>query len=78
MTNRKIHPCHTLLLARTREIESRIILQFFAYAQIPEITLIYLLTTNGIAMLLFLGEGLLLRRKTRTENAKRNANNSTS
>jgi hypothetical protein len=51
--------------------------QFFAYGQIPEITLIYLLTTNGIAMVLFLGEGLLLRKKTKTETAKRNASNPT-
>jgi hypothetical protein len=51
--------------------------QFFVYGQIPEITLIYLLTTNSIAMVLFLGEGLLLRKKTRTETAKRNASNPT-
>jgi hypothetical protein len=51
--------------------------QFFAYGQIPEISLIYLLTTNCIAMVLFLGEGLLLRKKTKTETAKRNASNPT-
>jgi hypothetical protein len=51
--------------------------QFFAYGQMPEIALIYLLTTNVIATVLFLGEGLLLRRKTRAENAKRNASNPT-
>jgi len=49
--------------------------QFFAYGQMPEIALIYLLATNAIAMVLFLVEGLLLRRKTRTENGKRNGNN---
>jgi hypothetical protein len=52
-------------------------IQFFAYGQMPDIILIYLLTTNFIAMLLFLGEGLLLRRKTRTENGKRNGTNPT-
>lgn len=46
--------------------------QFFMYAQTPDIALFYLLATNVIATLLFLGEGLLLRRKTRTENGKRN------
>lgn len=51
--------------------------QFFAYGQMPGISLIYLLTTNVIAMVLFLAEGLLLRRKTRIENAKRNASNPT-
>lgn len=39
--------------------------QFFVHGQMPNIVLIYLLATNFIAMLLFLGEGLLLRRKTR-------------
>ncbi|MEJ5326744.1 MAG: hypothetical protein WHU54_00625 [Candidatus Bathyarchaeia archaeon] len=52
--------------------------QFFAYGQMPEISLIYLLATNFIAMILFLGEGLLLRRKTRTKSAKRNTSDSTS
>jgi hypothetical protein len=51
--------------------------QFFVQGQIPGISLIYLLTTNIIAMVLFLAEGLLLRRKTRIENAKRNASSPT-
>jgi hypothetical protein len=51
--------------------------QFFAYGQMPGISLIYLLTTNVIAMVLFLAEGLLLRRKTRKENGKRNGSNPT-
>ncbi|MEM2081910.1 MAG: hypothetical protein QXP44_03980 [Candidatus Bathyarchaeia archaeon] len=46
--------------------------QFFVHDQMPDIILIYLLATNFIAMLLFLGEGLLLRRKTRTENSRKN------
>ncbi|MCW4008428.1 MAG: hypothetical protein NWF09_07080 [Candidatus Bathyarchaeota archaeon] len=48
--------------------------QFFVHGQMPNITLIYLLATNFIAMLLFLGEGLLLSRKTRAEHGKRNGN----
>jgi hypothetical protein len=51
-------------------------IQFFVYEQLPGISLIYLLATNIIATLLFLGEGLLLRRKNRTDNSKRNSNNS--
>ncbi len=52
--------------------------QFFMYGEIPNIALIYLLATNLIAMALFLVEGLLLRRKTRTENGRKNESNSTS
>jgi len=52
--------------------------QFFMYAQTPDIILIYLLVTNFIAMVLFLVEGLLLRRKTITENSRKSGSNSTS
>jgi len=39
--------------------------------QTPELSLYYLISPTVIAMILFLGEGLWLRRKTRCEGAQR-------
>jgi hypothetical protein len=44
---------------------------FFLNGQAPELYLFYLIAPTTIAMVLFLCEGLILRRKTRPETAKR-------
>lgn len=44
---------------------------FFLNGQAPALYLFYLITPTTIATVLFLGEGLILRRKTRPETAKR-------
>jgi hypothetical protein len=44
---------------------------FFLSGQAPELYLFYLMAPTAIAMVLFLGEGLILRRKTRPESSKR-------
>jgi hypothetical protein len=47
---------------------SIIAIQFFVYEQSLNIEIFYLIVTTTIAMALFLGEGILLHRKTRPEN----------
>jgi formate hydrogenlyase subunit 3/multisubunit Na+/H+ antiporter MnhD subunit len=44
---------------------------FFLNRQAPELYLFYLIAPTTIAMALFLCEGLILRKKTRPETAKR-------
>jgi DNA-binding transcriptional ArsR family regulator len=48
-----------------------IAIPFFLNRQAPALYLFYLITPTTIATVLFLGEGLILRRKTRPETAKR-------
>jgi hypothetical protein len=60
--------CYSLFFMGVVGIELAIItVQFFIQRQIPKLELIYLAATNGVAMALFLGEGLLLRRRNRRE-----------
>jgi hypothetical protein len=63
--------CYFLFFLGILGIEiSIIIIQFFFQSNIPNIDMIYLIVTNGLAMALFLAEGLLLGRKSRSENSK--------
>ena len=55
---------------------SIITIQYFFQSKTPDLDLIYLAISNGVAMALFLAEGLLLRRKNRPENAKKENNGS--
>ena len=62
--------CYSLFFSGIVGTEVAIIaIQFFLQGQLPSMDLIYLAATNVIAMTLFLIEGLLLRRKTKLENA---------
>lgn len=64
--------CYFLFFLGILGIElSIIVIQFFFQSKVPNIDLIYLVTTNAVAMALFLAEGLVLRRKNRPENAKK-------
>ena len=68
--------CYSLFFSGIVGTEIAIIaIQFFLQGQIPSIDLIYLAVTNVIAMLLFLVEGLLLRRKNTTECSSRKEKN---
>jgi len=56
--------CYSLFFLGILIVESAIIsVQFFSTGQIPNLALLYLIATNVIAFALFLGEGLLLRKK---------------
>jgi hypothetical protein len=56
--------CYSLFFLGILIVESAIIsVQFFSTGQIPNLALLYLIATNIIAFALFLGEGLLLRKK---------------
>jgi hypothetical protein len=60
--------CYSLFFLGILIVEGTIISIQFSYSgEIPNLALIYLIATNTIAFALFLGEGLLLRRKTRPE-----------
>ena len=60
--------CYSLFFLGILVIETVIIsVQFFYGGEIPNLVLLYLIATNAIAFALFLGEGLLLRQKTRPE-----------
>jgi hypothetical protein len=60
--------CYSLFFLGILVVETTIIyVQFFSTGQIPNLALLYLIATNAIAFVLFLGEGLLLRQKTRPE-----------
>jgi hypothetical protein len=60
--------CYSLFFLSILVIETIIIsVQFFSTEQTLNIALLYLLATNTVAFVLFLGEGLLLRRKGKTE-----------
>jgi len=60
--------CYSLFFLGILIVETVIIsVQLFYSGEIPNLVLLYLIATNAIAFALFLGEGLLLRRKTRPE-----------
>jgi hypothetical protein len=60
--------CYSLFFLGVLIVEGAIIsVQFFSTGQIPNLALLYLIATNTIAFALFLGEGLLLRKKARPE-----------
>lgn len=60
--------CYSLFFLGIMVVEAVIIsVQFFSMGDIPNLALFYLIATNAIAFVLFLGEGLLLRQKTRPE-----------
>ncbi len=60
--------CYSLFFLGILVVEAVIIsVQFVAIGKIPNLAMFYLIATNGIAFALFLGEGLLLRKKTRPE-----------
>jgi hypothetical protein len=60
--------CYSLFFLSILVIETIIIsVQFFSTEHTLNIALLYLLATNAIAFALFLAEGLLLRRKGKTE-----------
>ena len=68
--------CYSLFFSGIVGTEIAIIaIQFFLQGQVPSLDLIYLAVTNVIAMLLFLVEGLLLRRKNTTECSSRKEKN---
>jgi hypothetical protein len=56
--------CYSLFFLGILIVETFIVtVQFFYTGQIPNIALLYLIATNGIAFALFLIEGTLLRKK---------------
>ena len=60
--------CYSLFFLAILVIETVIVsVQFFSTEQTLNFSLLYLLATNAIAFALFLGEGLLLRRKNTPE-----------
>jgi hypothetical protein len=60
--------CYSLFFLGILIIETTIIsVQFFSSGQVPNLALFYLISTNAIAFALFLGEGLLLRKKVQPE-----------
>ena len=60
--------CYSLFFLGILVVEAVIIsVQFFAIEEIPNLALFYLLATNGIAFVLFLKEGLALRKKAQPE-----------
>jgi hypothetical protein len=64
--------CYSLFFLGVAATEFTIIaIQFFLHRQLPSVDLIYLVTTNSIAMVLLLGEGLLLRRKNKPEQPRK-------
>ncbi len=60
--------CYSLFFLGIMVVETVIIsVQLFSTGHIPNIAPLYLIATNAIAFVLFLGECLLLRKKTRPE-----------
>ena len=60
--------CYSLFFLGILVVEAVIIsVQFYSTGNVPNLALFYLIATNAIAFALFLGEGLLIRRKNRTE-----------
>ena len=56
--------CYSLFFLGILLVETVIVsVQFYSSGEIPNLALLYLIATNGIAFALFLGEGLLLRKK---------------
>jgi hypothetical protein len=61
--------CYSLFFLGILGTEGVIVAVNLFNGQIPTIDLVYLIVTNGVATALFLGEGLLLRKKTKPENS---------
>jgi hypothetical protein len=61
--------CYSLFFLGILGTEAAIVAVNLVNGQFPAMDLVYLIATNAIAMALFLGEGLLLRRKTKPENS---------
>lgn len=61
--------CYSLFFVGILGTEGAIVTVNFVNGQFPAMDLIYLIVTNAIAMTLFLGEGLLLRKKAKPENS---------
>ncbi|PVX23877.1 MAG: hypothetical protein CW691_09335 [Candidatus Bathyarchaeum sp.] len=60
--------CYSLFFLGIMIVEAVIIVaQLLAIGEIPNLALFYLVATNGIAFVLFLGEGLALRKKAHPE-----------
>ena len=60
--------CYSLFFLGILIIETIIIsVQFFSTTQTPNLAVLYLIATNAIAFALFLGEGLLMRQRTKPE-----------
>lgn len=65
--------CYSLFFLGILAVEAGILsVQFFSNSQTLNLSIIYLMATNAIAFALFLGEGLLLRKKTQPEKTKNN------
>jgi hypothetical protein len=65
--------CYSLFFLGILVIETIIIsVQVYTTGEIPNLALLYLIATNAIAFALFLGEGLLLRQKSRPEKTATN------
>jgi hypothetical protein len=65
--------CYSLFFLGILIVETVIIsVQFLSSGQIPNLALLYLMATNAIAFALFLGEGILLRKKNPTRQDKTN------
>ncbi|MGD6853189.1 MAG: hypothetical protein ACQCN6_14105 [Candidatus Bathyarchaeia archaeon] len=63
--------CYSLFFLGIVGIELLLICsQFFLQGKVPSIDLVYLVASNSIALALFLGEGLLIRKKTRAAQRK--------
>jgi len=64
--------CYSIFFLGILGIEALIIsVQFLSIGQIPNLALFYLIVTNTIAFALFLGEGLLIRKKTSVEKIRK-------
>ena len=65
--------CYSLFFLGILAVEAGILsVQFFSSSQTLNLSIIYLMATNAISFALFLGEGLLLRKKTQPEKTKNN------
>jgi hypothetical protein len=62
--------CYSLFFLGILGTEGAIVAVNYVNGQFPTTDLLYLIVTNAVAMALFLGEGLLLRKKTKPENSK--------
>lgn len=61
--------CYSLFFMGILATEAAIVAVKLINGQLPALDLVYLIVTNAVAMALFLGEGMLLRKKTKLENA---------
>src|SRR3990172_7323447 len=61
--------CYSLFFLGILGTEAAIVAVNLVNGQFPTVDLVYLIVTNAVAMTLFLGEGLLLRKKAKPENS---------